>query len=290
MRIHKNCLKCIREDVFTAGRWLLKPQYLEPLREQVEGLLKQYDKRRLPSYYITEVHRIVKSIDPELKKLMRLRWVTNSQIKRLLKRFSRASLSKKIQWAVWANSLDFRTAGVGYAYKDFRSFYHRLNQRLDVDERQNIIRLVKKAKNILYILDNVGEIGFDRLLIEAISKGKKVVAAVRAGIMTSDVTKDDALFFGIQKFAEIIESGPDTLGLLKEELSREILFRFKKADLVIFKGQANYYFFSQYPNITKAPVVGLFTTKCDLVARKFCLQGKASIATRLGGQAPCCKP
>ncbi len=287
MVVSKECLACIRKDVLTLGRTLLRSEDFKRLKDRIERLLESIEYHRLPSYYITLAHRILKEFDPEMVPLIKQRELTNQQVNRILNRFGRAGLKQKIRWATWANSLDFRTAGVGYRFSSFHSLYKKLNRRLAVDERKEIIKLIKGAQHILYILDNVGEIGFDRLLIETIGEERKVICVVRGGIITSDVIREDANFFKINKFARVIESGPDTLGILKEELSPMLKKEFKECDLVIAKGQANYYFFSQYPGITKARVISLFTTKCDRVARRFGKTGKIGIAKVIKrGQPP----
>ncbi len=279
MYTNQECLRCIGEDVLTIAKWLLRKRHFATFEKKIEKYLNDINYRRIPSYHITHVHRILKSFHPRIERLIARRRVTNRQVKKYLKKIARPTFAQKIRWAVWANSLDFRTAGVGYQYKNFASFYKKLNQQLAVDERRAIIELINKSKNILYILDNVGEIGFDRLPIETISKNRKITCVVRGGIMTSDVTREDAKYFKIDKVAKIITSGPDTLGLLKEELSKELKQALKRCDLVIAKGQANYYFFSEYRKITKAKVVNLFTTKCNSVAERFGKKGKVGIAT-----------
>jgi uncharacterized protein with ATP-grasp and redox domains len=248
------------------------------LESQVDRLLKGAVGRAIPSYYITRAHRLLKRFDPRQEKLVEQRRAANRAVKQMLNSCGRAGLAARLRWAAWANSLDFRTAGVGYEYDQFGRLRRRLGKRLHIDQTRTIVRLIKGARRILYVLDNVGEIGFDRLVIAALARGRKITCAVRGGIMTSDVTRADARYFGLDRIARVIISGPDTLGLLPGELSRSIKAALDRADLVIAKGQANYYFFSEYPNITRAPVVHLFTTKCDVVSRRFGRKGKFALA------------
>ncbi len=52
---------------------------------------------------------------------------------------------------------------------------------------------VNETDTILYLLDNSGEIVFDKLLIEELlRKGKKVKAVVKGSPVLNDVTMDDA--------------------------------------------------------------------------------------------------
>lgn len=278
MKTDRRCLKCIRTDALDAGTLLLAPGKYRIFEKRVDRILRNADRDKIPSCYITKVHRCLKRMSRKMAPLMAQRRRTNQMVRKMLVRFGKGSLEEKLRWAVWANSLDFRSAGVGYRYDDFRGLAERLSRRLAIDECTGVIDAIRSAKRILYVLDNVGEIGFDRLLIAAIRANRTITVAVRGGVMTSDVTREDARYFGLDRIARVIISGPDTLGLLPGELSPSIKTALKNSDLVIAKGQANYYFFSTYRIMTKAPVVHLFTTKCDLVARQFGRKGKIGIA------------
>lgn len=264
-----------------AGSLLLSLEDLEKLSVRVVDILDRADSQKIPSYYITNVHRELKVLSKE-EIFSEKRKKCNKICLDIAGRLREEEL---FLWTVWANSLDFRTVGKGYRFhpetieRELRSW---VKQGLAVDNRGEVFKEIEKAKRILYILDNVGEIAFDRFFMERFLRGKEIIASVRGGMITSDVIYRDAKDVGLDKIVgKIIPSGPDTLGILYEELSEEIMEGFKWADLVIAKGQANFYFFSEYRDITKAKVVLLFTIKCNPVARIFNKKGKVGIATVL---------
>ena len=73
-----------------------------------------------------------------------------------------------------------------------------LESPLTVDDYQSFRAALSGAAEVLYLLDNAGEVVFDRLLIETIvSEGKKVVAVVKGSSIINDCTMKDAREAGI---------------------------------------------------------------------------------------------
>jgi uncharacterized protein with ATP-grasp and redox domains len=126
------------------------------------------------------------------------------------------------------------------------------------------------ARDILFIHDNVGEIAFDKELIRELllqAPGARVTSALRGGVMTSDATIEDGAAIGLGEVATIIASGPDTLGICFAEMTDEMRNAVGRADLVISKGQANFYVMDERPAAILAPVACLLRTKCEVVSR-----------------------
>jgi hypothetical protein len=144
---------------------------------------------------------------------------------------------------------------------------------------------VKKSKpHALFIHDNVGEIAFDRLLISDLKKrGWFVISALRGGPITSDATLEDGLYVKMQDYADmVICAGPDTLGISWDEKSPELTEALERTDLIISKGQANFYLFSDLKvpgqKQIKKPVMCLLTTKCPYVSSYFKQTNLISVA------------
>jgi damage-control phosphatase, subfamily I len=106
-----------------------------------------------------------------------------------------------------------------------------------------------------------------------------VTSAVRGGPITSDATWEDALAVGLDRDVDrMILAGPDTLGVSFAEMSADLRDAIASADLVITKGQANYYVFSAYRLQVPGPVFSLFTIKCEPVARVWHVPPRSMIA------------
>lgn len=172
-------------------------------------------------------------------------------------------------------ALEFAIAGniIDYGAKNSLDIDKEINDiinEIDCEDKKavfsydNFKRDLNKAKTILYIADNAGEIIFDRLLIEEIKGlGKDIVCAVRESPIINDALKEDALTAGIDKVARIISSGSDAPGTILEACSDEFKGIFDRADLIISKGQGN---FESLAEKTKRPIYFLFRVKCPIVA------------------------
>jgi hypothetical protein len=161
---------------------------------------------------------------------------------------------------------------------------HDLANRLDVDQLPQIYEALKAAGRILFVHDNVGEIALDKLLIEDIMRNghTRVTSAVRGGPITSDATMDDARQVKLNEASSsVILAGPDTLGISFYEMSKEFEEELSRTDLVIAKGQANYYVFSEHKNEVNCPIACLFRTKCRVVSSIFHAAENISIAAIL---------
>jgi uncharacterized protein with ATP-grasp and redox domains len=100
---------------------------------------------------------------------------------------------------------------------------------------------LNKSNNILILGDNSGEIVFDKLLVEQLNMlGKNVTYAVKSFPTINDATLDDALYVGMDKIANIIETGSICVGVNYLDSSKEFVDEFINSDIVIAKGQANY--------------------------------------------------
>jgi uncharacterized protein with ATP-grasp and redox domains len=120
---------------------------------------------------------------------------------------------------------------------------------------------IAKAKSILYLADNAGEIAFDQLLVEQISPDR-VTLVVRGNPVINDATLADARMVGIDKIVKVINNGSDAPGTILNDCSDELRRRFADADLIIAKGQGNFETLSNEPG----NIFFLFKVKCPVIA------------------------
>lgn len=126
---------------------------------------------------------------------------------------------------------------------------------------QELFLAADQAERILFLADNAGEIVLDRLLIEALPLAK-VTVAVRGKPILNDALREDAALAGITALVPVIDNGSAAPGTVLTDCSAEFRAHFKRADLIIAKGQGNYETLSE----AQAPIFFLFTVKCPLVA------------------------
>jgi uncharacterized protein with ATP-grasp and redox domains len=128
-------------------------------------------------------------------------------------------------------------------------------------EQDMFRRAVTKARSILYLADNAGEIVFDRFLVEQISP-ECVTFVVRGAPVINDATLADARAVGLDKIVEVIDNGSDAPGTILNDCHRDFQRRFAEADLIIAKGQGNFETLSHEPG----NIFFLFRVKCPLIA------------------------
>ncbi|HUI92198.1 MAG TPA: ARMT1-like domain-containing protein [Chitinivibrionales bacterium] len=294
MKFVPECLACFVDDITGALDMLHAPAAggAAVLSESLAYLSGHIADGMPPSYYITELHRILKRRLGVKMPFARLRAACLKAgmaiARRVEKRASALSGERRfrylVRWAIAANSLDFRTAGAGYgltAARAEKTIAGYFRKGLDVDHCRRIHAAAWRAKSIVYIPDNVGELPFDKLLVGLLSSyGADVTVPLRGGPITSDAVMADARAAGMQHAASrLIGAGPDTLGISFREMSRALSAALSRADLVIAKGQANYYVLSEFGRrYPRATIACLFTAKCGPVWEKFGCSGKASIA------------
>ncbi|MBS7639136.1 MAG: ARMT1-like domain-containing protein [Candidatus Bathyarchaeia archaeon] len=231
-----------------------------------------------PAMLHTHVFRLVQKItgnrDPfahlkrESNKLaMKLTPILESEIEKLgpEEAFRLAALG-----AICGNSIDFEVEGYQVLLEDLeRQLLSCLKSGLAIDDTPKLRNALSEAKTVLYLLDNAGEIAFDKTFIKFIVKNYpvKVLAAVKSGPILNDVTMEDALYVGLGEVAEVITTGSDSIGLNPDECSGEFMERLKESDLIIAKGQGYYESLTEIENILKKPIVYMLRAKCSVVAR-----------------------
>jgi len=290
------CASCIVDDLVGALKLLSLKKEVEKeiLREAFSFLADEFSYSKTPSYFITMVHRILKRISKIPVPFKERREKCNETGLKIAERVYEEAKDLKdlerfsflVRWAIAANELDFRTVGTGYDLEVERignMLSERFEEGLMIDQTEKIFQLVKKSPKILYIHDNVGEIALDKLLIEELKKYTDVViSALRGGPITSDATLEDGKKVGLQKVSsQLILAGPDTLGISLEEMSDELEENLQTTDMIIAKGQANYYALSEYKSKVKGKIACLFRTKCNPVSSIFGERGKINLAVVL---------
>jgi len=148
------------------------------------------------------------------------------------------------------------------------------------DDYESFQQRLKEAREILILGDNSGEIAFDRLLAEQLSEsGIKVIYAVKDRPILNDATLEDAAYVGMTEQVRVISNGSGFLGTILKDCSEEFKQVYKKADLVVSKGQANY---ESLEALGKADrrLYFLLRAKCEIVA--------INLGVQLGEMVFCC--
>ncbi len=155
-----------------------------------------------------------------------------------------------------------------------------LRMKLKVDMTEELQNQIGKAKRILYLGDNCGEIVFDKLLIETM-KHPNITFVVRGKPVINDATLEDADGVGFDNVCRVISNGFDAPSTLIEFCSDEFIEEYNNADLIISKGQGNFegLMGSGHPNI-----FFLLIAKCDPIAKLLGVEKNDMIVSKLPQQ------
>ncbi|MDP4268185.1 MAG: ARMT1-like domain-containing protein [Bacteroidota bacterium] len=122
---------------------------------------------------------------------------------------------------------------------------------------------IEKAKNVLYLGDNAGEIVFDKLFIETLNH-PNLTYVVRGAPVINDVTIEDAIYTGVTEITNVISNGYDAPSTILNKCSNEFLDYYNNADVIISKGQGN--FEGLIDNNMNKKVFFLLMVKCEVIA------------------------
>ncbi len=196
------------------------------------------------------------SILPELQVLMEEKDDFNEQ-------FRTAALI-----AAAANAIEFDVTGREFSLTELRTIIENVEADLFVDHLDQFKELCKGVNEVLYLMDNAGEIVLDMLLIKEIKRlGPKVIAVVRGGPVLNDATMIDAEEIGLTDCAdEVLDTGAPAIGVNLERNSEEFKELFHTAELIVAKGMGNFESMTEFE--PACPIVHILRTKCNPVAEE----------------------
>ncbi|MBD3186940.1 DUF89 family protein [Candidatus Bathyarchaeota archaeon] len=186
---------------------------------------------------------------------------------------------KKFQYCIAAgvagNVIDVGTAGHDFSLEPeeiFKIINQVQHDGFAVDDSRVLFELIKNEKvhHFLVMLDNAGEIVFDKLLLRFLKEHvKEVTCMVRGGPIANDATLHDAISAGIDEWCDgFLETTIPSLGYTIPDNDAKVVNAVNSMDVVIGKGQANNETLSTYADeIDVEHVFVLCKVKCTTVSR-----------------------
>ena len=172
-----------------------------------------------------------------------------------------------LQLAILGNYMDFAALQDQVSFEKLEEMIRdALNMQLDMDTYRNLREELQKGKKLLYLTDNAGEIGMDRIFAQQIHKAYphlEITFCVRGGLTVNDATREDAAFVGIP--FPVIDNGNLVSGTQLDLLSEEAKNAMDTADVIISKGMAN----TETLYGSDYPIYYAFLVKCVRFVQKF---------------------
>ena len=146
-----------------------------------------------------------------------------------------------LQFAILGNYLDFSALQGRVSFDELDRMLD-LGFTMDVDRQayEKLCHDLKNGKKLLFLTDNAGEIGFDRIFAEQITAQYPqldITFCVRGGPVLNDATREDALAVGVP--FHVIDNGNRIGGTELRLLSQEAKTALEQADVIIAKGMGN---------------------------------------------------
>lgn len=277
MQTFLDCIPCFFKQALEGARLAGSNEKTQKeLLDKISGILPDFPLTATPPEMGLIIHRIIKELiqnpDPyyEIKqKSNRLALSIYNDLKKKV-RNSTDQLKTAVELAIAGNIIDYGVKNSIDVEKEAQKIL-KDEKKAILNEQERLFNYklfkkeIEKAKSILYLGDNAGEIVFDRILIEHIKdwdKDKKIIFAVRDKPIINDAVMEDAVSCGLDKVAQIISSGCETPATVLSGCSKKFLNVFKNADIVISKGQGNFEGLSG----EKRSIFFLFMVKCPVVS------------------------
>ena len=146
-----------------------------------------------------------------------------------------------LQFAILGNYIDFNGLRGEVSFEKLdEMLLSALEMELDEENYASFCREMEIGGKLLYLTDNAGEIGFDRIFAEVLAERFPKMAitfCVRGGPAANDATREDAAAVGIP--FPVIDNGNLVAGTVPELLSPQAKEAMDRADVILSKGQAN---------------------------------------------------
>ena len=268
MKTKPECLSCfIRQMDRVADRFGASDKIKKEAAGRINKFLEIADLDLPPPYLSEGIYRIITDSVGKTDPYRSIKKSQNDKVLSMEKRITGAikrsndPVMTAVKYSIAANTIDFGAQEINDDVE--KAIKLIADTQLPQPAVERFFNDLRSADKAAFVLDNAGEIVFDKILIETIKESFDIefTAVVRGGPIINDVTIDDAKYVGIDQYAEIVEASYAAPGALarKDERLKNL---FDDSDLIISKGQGNFESLSE----SRWRVYFLFLAKCDVVA------------------------
>ncbi len=177
-------------------------------------------------------------------------------------------LELAMRYAMLGNYIDFAALDAVQEEKLESLIADAENINLNESELLHLQSDLQKAKRVVILTDNCGEIVFDKLLVTTLLRlypDIKADVIVRGAPVLNDATMQDAVQIGMDKIVHVIDNGTAIAGTCLDKISPAARKIIDAADVILAKGQGNF----ETLRGVKKNIYYLFLCKCSLFAERF---------------------
>lgn len=271
MKVSLECFPCFVKQAVIAAKFGTADESLRTSVVQgVFEIIRRTDVTLSPAHATTLLHRRIRELlggDPFKEIKAEYNRVAEGLYPRLsdLVEKSENPLATAARLAIAGNIIDF---GIATSFDISATIEKALAEPLAVDDFLSFSDAARRHGEVFYLLDNAGEIVFDRLLIRVLqNRGIRVVAVVKGEPVLNDATRQDAVDTGLDTLCEVIDNGSDCVGTILELTSPDFRRRFDEAVFIISKGQGNFETLGRVnQQAAGKDLYFFFQSKCDVLS------------------------
>ena len=269
MRTYFDCIPCFVRQALDSVRLATDDKNVqEQVIRQTLSLACKMNLRDNPPAMAQKIHRIIRELtgveDPYLQIKNRFNKSALQMYPELKQRVESSAdpFETAVRLAIAGNVIDLGVKSELEESSIEKTIAQSLTAPLDMDVLEEFRSATARAKDILYLGDNAGEIVFDRLLIEQLPC-RNITFTIKASPIINDATIEDAIIAGLTDIVDVIDNGSDAPGTILDSCSETFRRRFDEADLVVAKGQGNYETLSD----ANKNIFFILKAKCAVIAR-----------------------
>jgi len=271
MKVVIDCVPCyLRQAVNCMGIAGVDEETQHRILYDLMNDIKAFDRNRTPAENSTEllltIYDKIKNNDPYREIKERSNDLAMSLYPKLKDYLSRSNdpIRDSLKISASGNIIDL---GISKSFDLDRSLHDSLHTGFTRDDSDLFLAALRAAEKVVILGDNAGEIVFDRLLAEELSRlGKSVTYVVKGGPILNDATIADAVQAGMDRTAALVTTGTNYLGFPLARVSREARKLLGDADLVVAKGHANFESL-EHEAAARGRVFFLLKIKCESVGK-----------------------
>ena len=272
MKVHYECAACFLRQTREALDLATNNDSLkmEVTEKVVKIVAENFHIGAVSNVIGTKVHRTIKQETGNKDPYSKEREISNDIAMDFLPKVEKIlgeekDLKSCIKVAIAGNVIDFGALGLD---TDMESLIIKtMGKNPTLDHSKELENELNKCKTVLYLADNIGEIVFDKILIEKLVEyDVEVTVALKEKPILNDACIEDALKIGLNDLAKLTTTGTDSIGVIEQDVSAEFMKLFHESDMVIAKGLGNYEGLGEM-DLKMKPVFCLLNAKCRPVAR-----------------------
>lgn len=267
------CTPCLIQQGIKTGRMLNMPsEASDAMTRNILSCIAEADWKQPPPALAKYIYRIIAEHSGVADPFKKIKHQYNTELMSIIDELrdivtqSDDPFTAALKLAVSGNIIDFGTQHEFSKNSIMQQIDTIEHKALVHDDSLELKKELTKARTLLYLGDNCGEIVFDRVFIEYLKREYKnldITFVVRGAPVLNDITLTDAEETGMTDLVEVIDNGNDAPGTILKDSSKEFQSSFSSADLIISKGQGNFECLNQ---AERNNIFFLFMAKCPPVA------------------------